>query len=359
MTVTTTNTDIPAEGVPGHRVLVWAQTNVGRPLASAAHEIDFLVWLANESTIALDVEIVENGYWAELPEHISRYRPTVLHYIGHGRRGSLMVRDRDSAGFPVEVEISPDQFADVLRDAGTWLRGVFLNGCETAHWAPHLIPQGGWIVGINYKVDDHLASEFSSNFYTTLADGGSVEVAFGTGLDEVRGHLRFRKGTFVRWFEDPDPDDFLHKVFSRQAFLTSTLEEESLLDLSNALKDVRHALKTNGLALRHDLGMSRQVSCRTPFSKELVAPLLDQLKVVRDDLSHLRRRFPLVVKYGDGWMEVPQDEIGTLLHLADRLDHSRNELLRLVNRIIPVNKNFQMIMPTSKTWRWAGFSNFV
>ncbi|MHC5796494.1 CHAT domain-containing protein [Lacisediminihabitans sp. FW035] len=338
--------------VAKHRILVWAQTSAGRPLAAAADEIDYLRQLAKDYPIKLLVEVVENGYWADLPGHISRFRPTVLHYIGHGRRGSLLVLDRDSAGFPGEVSIGPDDFADILRGATNSLRGVFLNGCETAHWAPHLIPPDGWIVGMNHKIDDHLASEFSGNFYSALLDRGSSDLAFEAVLRGIQDHPQFTEGTIVRWTEDPLPNDFLHKVFSRQAFLTSALEEGSLLDLCDALKGVRQALKTRGLALRNDLGLSGQISCRTPLGKDIVTPLLARLKVAEGDLRQLRQQFPLVVKCSDGWMNVESEEIEALLDLADRLDRSRNELLRIVNQSLPTYKRLPMITLTSTTSRW-------
>ena len=337
-----------------HRILVWAQTSAGRPLAAAADEIGYLRQLAEDSPLELHVEAVENGYWADLPGHISRYSPTVLHYIGHGRKGSLLVLDRDSAGFPGEVSISPEDFADVLRGATNSLRGVFLNGCETAQWAPHLIPRDGWIVGMNYRIDDHLASEFSANFYTTLRDRGSSGQAFESALRRIQNHSHFTEGTIVRWTEDPLPNDFLHKVFSRQAFLTSALEEGSLLDLRDALKGVREALRTRGLALRNDLGLSGQISCRTPLGKDIVTSLLTRLKVAEGDLRQLGQQFPLVVKNSDGWMDVKSEEFDALLDLADRLDRSRNELLIIVNQSLPAHKRFPMIALTSTTRHWNG-----
>lgn len=327
------------------RILVWAQLACAQDLELAKDEIEMIERLGSRDDCIVRVE--RDRPWAEIAVTIQQFEPTVFHFIGHGKRGSLVALDFGTGGLIEETRISPQRLVTVLRSAGTSIQGAYLNGCDTAQWAPHLLPKDGWLIGSITTLSDDLGGFFAPTYYQHLCDGLTNSEAFDRTQQDVALLTGSVGVPLVRWVEDPDPCDFLYKVFCRQAFQAPVLHEGSLLDLGDALDGVRRALSTNALATRVDVVGSSTVLCTDPLDTELTASLKLRLGCVEFDYRQLRKEFPQVVQFADAWMFTPFEERGRLMALADRLDDSRNQLLIAVNDHLPADRQLPMISRSS------------
>lgn len=327
-------------------ILIWAQLTSGAPLPNAEDEINALQDLHGKDGITVTVRREEP--WSALRSTIDEVKPSIFHFIGHGKRGHLDTNDVDDDGFPGPTRITPPQVAEAVNFPGSSVTGLFLNGCDTAHWAPHLIPADGWFIGATRPMNDDEASFFASRFYPKLAAGESEASAFESTLGDMEQLGHSGSGRMVRWVADPTPTDFLHKIFSRPALTYATVDEGSLQDLAAALDGVRKALTTKRLITREDLGNARTVYCRERFDDELIGHVKSRLSAVTTDLRQLRKEFPRVVQWAnDGHLYTDEDR-QRFLTLADRLDTSRNVLLAAANEHLPGHQQLQPIPMSSQ-----------
>lgn len=322
------------DGHPRTRVLVWAQLRLASDLREAPVEAQMLDDLNNSERY--EVEVKTDEPWEDLESAIGDFDPHVFHFIGHGKRGSLEVARRDDQGMPIPSTATPRELHAALRDAHS-LDGVFLNGCETSQWAPHLIPQGGWFIGANRKVDDAGARLFAEKFYELFEARSPNRNAFDGALAHVANTSGHSQPPIVRWVEDPDPEDFLHKVFDREAFRASVGRESSMQELEDALKGITKSLRGRRLITREILGAPNVVHCTEPLDPQAVNAIRHRMKAVTFDFRELAREFSSVPDLGSSLDRIPQRDRRRFLFLADRLDHSRNETINAVNELLPLS----------------------
>ncbi|MGO4489457.1 hypothetical protein [Microbacterium sp. 2RAF4] len=334
------------DGHPRTRVLVWAQLRLASDLREAPVEAQMLDDLNKGERYEVDVKTDEP--WEDLECAIRDFDPHVFHFIGHGKRGRLEVARHDHQGMPTPSTATPRELHAALRDAHS-LDGVFLNGCETSQWAPHLIPQGGWFIGANRKVDDAGARLFAEKFYELFEARSPNRNAFDGALGHVANTSGHSQPPIVRWVEDPDPEDFLHKVFDREAFRASVGRESSMQELKDALKGITKSLRGRRLITRETLGVPNVVHCTEPLDPQAVDVIRRRMSAVNFDFRQLAQEFSSVPNLGSSLDRIPQPDRRRFLLLADRLDNSRNETINAVNELLPLSLWLPEVELTSST----------
>ncbi|WP_282848204.1 CHAT domain-containing protein [Microbacterium oxydans] len=325
---------LTGEDRPRTRVLVWAQLHLASDLREAPIEAQMLEDL--NSGERYEVEVKADEPWEDLESAIRDFDPHVFHFIGHGKRGNLEVARHDDQGWPIASTVTPRELHAALRDAQS-LSGVFLNGCETSQWAPHLIPPGGWFIGANRKVDDAGARLFAEKFYDQFETQSTNRNAFDVALAHVASTSGHSQPPIVRWVEDPDPKEFIHKVFDREAFRASVGRESSMHELRDALRGITKSLRRGRLITREDLGTASVVHCTEPLDPRAVDAIRHRMRAVNFDFGQLAREFSYIPDLGSSLDRIPQRDRRRFLRLADRLDDSRNETINAVNELLPLS----------------------
>jgi cell division protein FtsB len=117
---------------------------------------------------------------ATRPHDITRaildFRPTILHFAGHGEGGEIYLEDEAQKPKPVSV----DAIARLLKPMP--VTGVVLNACYSAKNLAPLMGVSEWAVGMKRAVQDPSAIGFSDGFYMALAEGKNVQAAFDVGV---------------------------------------------------------------------------------------------------------------------------------------------------------------------------------
>lgn len=119
----------------------------------------------------------------DLIETLLRYKPTVLHFSGHGgEQGQIILNDESGRAAAVSAEALADLFR-IFSAKG--LRCVLLNACYSAVQAEAIAQHIDCVIGISGTIPDPTALAFASGFYAGLAAGESMQLAFELGRVQI------------------------------------------------------------------------------------------------------------------------------------------------------------------------------
>jgi CHAT domain-containing protein len=125
---------------------------------------------------------------------LTKYKPHIVHFVGHGRRnkgiGELAFEAVDGT-----TDWVSDERVALLFARSPNLKLVFLQACESALPNPHLAMSGvakrvagmniPAVVAMQDKVQPLVANTFAEGFYTALAENKSVDLAVKAGRDAL------------------------------------------------------------------------------------------------------------------------------------------------------------------------------
>lgn len=112
----------------------------------------------------------------------------LFHYAGHANSESLSLQNADTFFKPLAEEL-------LARNPESLLL-VFLNGCSTRAHVQTLFDLGApAVIATAADIGDHQAMQFALRFYRNLAEGDSIEAAYKSAANYIRGgsaEARFR-----------------------------------------------------------------------------------------------------------------------------------------------------------------------
>lgn len=116
--------------------------------------------------------------------HDQRYRNRVaiFHFGGHANGYQLLMQTD-------EGEIAAAHAASFAEFLGqqVGLQLVFLNGCSTEQQVEALLAAGiAMVIATAQAIDDRVATSFATHFYTALAGGATIKIAFASAVAAVK-----------------------------------------------------------------------------------------------------------------------------------------------------------------------------
>lgn len=112
----------------------------------------------------------------DITQAILEFKPTILHFAGHGADGEIYLDDDAHKPRIVPLEV----LARLMR--GVHVTGIVLNACYSAKNINVLLAVSDWVVGMRKAVGDKFAIGYSDGFYLALANGQTVQVAHDIGV---------------------------------------------------------------------------------------------------------------------------------------------------------------------------------
>ncbi|WP_083403562.1 CHAT domain-containing protein [Curtobacterium sp. MCBA15_001] len=324
------------------RIVVWDRST--EDLGFAEIEVKSIRALHGGSTEV--VEVPSSVDWEDLGAFVGSVKPTVFHFIGHGSaNGSLALSE--------DLRRSSSDLIRLVRAAYSGLRGVFLSGCFTANPGPELLaeltPAGGWLVGTTAAVEDELAAQYAGHFYRQLLN---------VNADPARADQVASAYVVSDWVELPphrvwvshsnlppvsqmaqDIHIALRQILDRPAFKIEMRQEFSLQQVLDALDDVSHALGTGQVRSRR----WRTVVDPASFPPEWLQDRAIQKFVgsahraivnVRHALADLDGFLNGADNVGNVVAQLTDKELTAVMELSNKIDHSRNVILKEVNRLL-------------------------
>lgn len=157
----------------------------------------------------LIVEVLKIPTVDSFEEKLRKFRPHLLHFIGHGHfnkeggRGEIAMLAPDERS---KLWIDDKDFAEIFRQMESIPRLVFLHLCESAAvdfsadfagLAPQLIRAHiPAVVAMQYRITNKDAIIFSRNFYKELAEGKPIDHAVQVGRYKLAHPGRYNNRIF-------------------------------------------------------------------------------------------------------------------------------------------------------------------
>lgn len=190
----------PLEVVPPYRILVVDCVPEDQNPLETEEERSELRIAIEHAKVARVVPLI-NPTVSELRRHLLRFRPHILHFIGHGDiddvrgEGYLCLVDEDGK----TDRLRGEELGQMLSAASSSLRLVFLNSCLTAKF-PRYQGQDPWsataaailragvpaVIAMQFSILNSAATAFSTGFYRALREGDPLEAAVVEGRVEVQ-----------------------------------------------------------------------------------------------------------------------------------------------------------------------------
>lgn len=121
----------------------------------------------------------------ELNRALLQYRPTVVHFSGHGDRyGNYLVEDESGS---IRL-LSAEAIAAIFQAVADDVHCVIANACHSHHLAEALSAHVEHVIGMRHEIGDQAAIDFSIGFYQALAEGRSIPKAFALGCATIKSY---------------------------------------------------------------------------------------------------------------------------------------------------------------------------
>jgi hypothetical protein len=117
--------------------------------------------------------------WAVRPmdvlQAINEYKPTVVHFSGHGSDQDEIVFQDDAGNAKL---VSKDAVVQLMKASSGDIRLVFFNTCYSHNQAQAVTEHVEAAIGMKTSIGDAAARVFASQFYSAIGFGLSVQKAF-------------------------------------------------------------------------------------------------------------------------------------------------------------------------------------
>ncbi|MEA5553043.1 AAA-like domain-containing protein [Anabaena cylindrica UHCC 0172] len=121
----------------------------------------------------------------EFRRHLLDHKPDIVHFSGHGggEQGLALMGDNGEA-----ILVKPDALTDFFEivQRSFKIECVVLNACYSEIQAEGIYPYVDYVVGMNQKIGDKAAREFTLGFYDALFANESIETAFKLGCNAIQ-----------------------------------------------------------------------------------------------------------------------------------------------------------------------------
>ncbi|WP_051059279.1 CHAT domain-containing protein [Nocardiopsis lucentensis] len=134
---------------------------------------------------AFTVEDAPSLQWGDLLFELDAFRPTLLHFSGHGYDdGTLRIRTPDGGSAPADS----DGLCGLLAALDPQPALVVFNACWSAELAEQAAKSLPCTIGINGTVSDRAAIAFARYLYGMLASGRTIDYAHRMAVQAARTH---------------------------------------------------------------------------------------------------------------------------------------------------------------------------
>jgi hypothetical protein len=143
----------------------------------------------------------------DILQALNEFKPTIVHFSGHGS-------DQDQIVFQDELgnakPVSKEAIVQTMKASSDNLRMVFFNTCFSKNQAGSIVKHIESAIGMNTSIGDEAARVFSSQFYSSISFGLSVQKAF----DQAKAILMLESIA-----EENTPELFIQEGLSAESLI--------------------------------------------------------------------------------------------------------------------------------------------
>ncbi len=159
-----------------------------------------------QDTDAYELKSFFTGSTSEFIDAINQYKPSIIHFSGHGEKGKaktkqdelaerlnvkfedgagLIFHDRDKRGYQVLGTDAAKALFRRLKRSNPQINIVLLNACYSRPQAIAISENDIYTIGTKISIGDEVAIEFSDGFYKKYAETGDVVDAVNYGITKA------------------------------------------------------------------------------------------------------------------------------------------------------------------------------
>ncbi|MBD3672769.1 MAG: hypothetical protein HUJ26_04510 [Planctomycetaceae bacterium] len=159
------------------RVVFFAANPLDQNQLRLDEEVRAIQEMIRKSEHRDSVELV--SCWAVRPmdvlQAINEHDPGIIHFSGHGSSQDEIIFQNDEGGTKT---VSKDAIVQVMRASSSDIKLVFFNTCYSNNQAEAVVEHVDSAIGMNDSIGDKAARVFSSQFYSAIGFGKSIQQAF-------------------------------------------------------------------------------------------------------------------------------------------------------------------------------------
>lgn len=109
---------------------------------------------------------------------ISKYRPSIIHFIGHGTKDKICIENKDGK---IDI-LTQDNLISIFEPYAKFIDCIILNACNTYGHTKELAKFIPVTIGTNCSIDTKNAENYAESFYRGLFDSESYKTAHEHGV---------------------------------------------------------------------------------------------------------------------------------------------------------------------------------
>jgi hypothetical protein len=129
-----------------------------------------------------EIHSVEAVRQIDLHRALLDQEPNIVHFIGHGKKGGLILENE----LGMAVRVSAKALTGLFKLCSNHVECVILSACYSASYAKAVSKHIDYVIGMKKEVEDKSVIDFAVGFYDALGAGKTVEEAFEFGRNAVQ-----------------------------------------------------------------------------------------------------------------------------------------------------------------------------
>lgn len=140
----------------------------------------------------------------DLQNSILSIKPHIIHFSGHGKNSNtsfqdltqelnikiddssgIILKDENGKSKIIKTKALSNMFGLFASDKDLKINTVILNACYSEIQAKEISKYIPFVIGINNKIGDKTAIEFTTGFYRGLANGKEIEYCYKLGQNKI------------------------------------------------------------------------------------------------------------------------------------------------------------------------------
>jgi len=158
-------------------VLFLASNPIDQPQLRLDEEVRAISEMIKKATHRDSIKL--ESCWAVRPidilQALNEHQPTIVHFSGHGSSIDEIIFQTDEGN---SKAVSKDALVQTMIASSDGIRLVFFNTCHSKNHANAVSEFVEATIGMNTTIGDNAARVFSSQFYSSISFGYSVEKSF-------------------------------------------------------------------------------------------------------------------------------------------------------------------------------------
>ncbi|WP_353570750.1 CHAT domain-containing protein [Candidatus Albibeggiatoa sp. nov. BB20] len=165
----------------------------------------------------------------ELYDSLSKFKPNIVHFIGHGQKEGLVFRQYEDAKRHI---VSNEELADTFQKFSQYVECVYLSACDSTESAKFISKHIDYVIGMESYISDYSGQQFSGFFYNYLQSNQNFD------YENAFNHIETMRAKYLK----QDKLNTIPKIFKKSDNLEISDYNQQQKPLKNTVPCLQIAL---------------------------------------------------------------------------------------------------------------------